>query len=474
MMDDALTSALAHPGLALAGRFVFHALWQGSAVALLLAGVLAATRDRRAGERYSLACLALVATVMLPLVTSMVTGAGQAGAPSGIGLTAAGAQPLDGWLRAAGAAWLAGVSVLALRWGVGVWTLQGLTRRATSPVPPSLAEAARRLSERLALRTRFALLLSPRVDVPSVVGWVRPVILMPVGAMSGLEPPLVEALLAHELAHLRRHDVLINHLQTGAETLLFFHPAARWISNRIREERELACDDLAAAACGDAAVLAHALVALEERRPGARLLAPSALSARGGALAGRIRHLLRREVPTGPGAHGWLLAASSPLCLAASLALLHACASGAPTPTSDARAAGSPAPVGTEMVDVESPAPDPGEPYRYDPFGKRDPYRAYDATILDPPDRWRGTPAQEWELGQLSLVGIVGDDGQIQVMIEDPKGRGHVLGVGDFVGKRHGQITRIHDRELIVTEWIRDVDFGRIPIDHTLALPEPS
>ena len=472
-MDDLLTSALAHPGLALAGRFVFHALWQGSAVALLLTGALRATRGRRAEERYALACLALAATVTLPLLTALVTGAGETVGPAWIGVSGAGGLPLEGWLRAAGAAWLAGVGVLILRWAAGVWTLRRLTRRATSPVPTAWTEAARRLSSRLELRTRFALLQSARVDVPTVIGWLRPVILMPMGAMSGLAPRLVEALLAHELAHLRRHDVLINHLQEGAEALLFFHPAVRWISARIREERELACDDLAAAACGDAVVLARALVALEEGRPGPRAVPTTALSAGGGSLARRIRRLVGSQVRPPTRDHGWLFVGAAPLCLAVSLIVLHACSTGTPQPVGSDSTDPSTTPVAVELAAAAAAVPDPSDPYRYDPFGKRDPYRAYDATVVDPPRRWRGTPAQEWELGQLSMVGILRDDGGTQVMLEDPKGQGHMLEVGDFVGKRHGQITRIQDREMVVTEWIRDADFGRVPIDRTLELPEP-
>jgi beta-lactamase regulating signal transducer with metallopeptidase domain len=83
------------------------------------------------------------------------------------------------------------------------------------------------------------LLVSPLVEVPTVVGWLRPVILAPVGALTGLSPDHVEALLAHELAHIRRCDYLVNMLQSVAEALLFYHPAVWWISGEIRAEREL-------------------------------------------------------------------------------------------------------------------------------------------------------------------------------------------------------------------------------------------
>ena len=473
MMDGALHLALEHPGLALAGRFVFHALWLSSAVAILAALALAGMGRRRAEERYALASAALVVSVVSPLVTTLVSGGGGGGPPlAGVAASSLTLAPAETWLRAAGAAWAVGVLALGLRWCAGIWRLRGLTRRGVIPVPSAWAEGARAVAARLDLRIPFALSVSERVDVPTVVGWMRPAVLMPASALSGLEPRLIEALMAHELAHVRRHDVLVNHLQTLAETLLFFHPAVRWISRRMRVERELCCDDLAAAACGDPVVLARALVAVEDGRCLDRRAPPLAASAAGGSLVGRVRRLVGADAPRRGLSTGLAVALASPLGLALCLAAVQACAPGTTRPV-DGGGEKLPDVDVVAAVSLQSPVPTSGEPFRYDPFGKRDPYRAYDATIVDPPARWRGTPAQDWELDQLSLVGILRDGGDAQVMLEDPRGQGHVLGVGDFVGKRHGQITRIQDRGLVVTEWIRDVDLGRVPVDHTLALPEP-
>ena len=107
---------------------------------------------------------------------------------------------------------------------------------------------------------------SALVDVPVVIGWLRPVILLPVAALAGLTPAQVEAILAHELAHIRRHDSCVNVLQTIAETLLFYHPAVWWVSHRIRAEREHCCDDIAVAVCGDPVAYAQALAELESWR----------------------------------------------------------------------------------------------------------------------------------------------------------------------------------------------------------------
>jgi hypothetical protein len=114
------------------------------------------------------------------------------------------------------------------------------------------------------------------------------VILAPVGVLCSLAPEQVEALLAHELAHVQRHDYLVNVLQGIAESLLFYHPAVWWISNQIRAEREHCCDDLAVAASGDVLVYARALAELESMRP-AHFKA--ALSANDGSLLRRIQRL---------------------------------------------------------------------------------------------------------------------------------------------------------------------------------------
>src|SRR5213076_1329469 len=131
------------------------------------------------------------------------------------------------------------------------------------------------------------------VDVPMVVGWLRPAILLPVAALASLSTTQIEAILAHELAHIRRHDYAVNVLQAIVETLLFYHPAVWWLSNRIRVEREHCCDDVAVALFGNPLQYARALTRFEELRldPAHALLA-----ANGGSLLTRIRRLV--------GAHG--------------------------------------------------------------------------------------------------------------------------------------------------------------------------
>src|SRR5213075_1678041 len=135
------------------------------------------------------------------------------------------------------------------------------------------------------LRRAVKLVESAAVEVPAVISWLRPVVLLPASTLTGLAPKQIEMVLAHELAHIRRHDFLVNILQAVVETLMFYHPAVWWMSRRLRIERENCCDDLAVAVCGDALQYARALTRLEELRGGPRI----ALAANGGSLLTRVR-----------------------------------------------------------------------------------------------------------------------------------------------------------------------------------------
>jgi len=111
-----------------------------------------------------------------------------------------------------------------------------------------------------------------RLDAPAVLGWFRPVVLLPVRALTGLTEEQIEAVIAHELAHIRRFDCFVNLFQIATETLLFYHPAVWWVSQRVRAEREHCCDDEAIAICGDAVNYARALTLMEEWRTAPALM----------------------------------------------------------------------------------------------------------------------------------------------------------------------------------------------------------
>ncbi|HTP31827.1 MAG TPA: M56 family metallopeptidase [Candidatus Acidoferrales bacterium] len=283
------------------GWTLLHFLWQGILVAALcaLARALAGGRISARG-RYAIACASLLAMTAAPAVTYWWLGnSGQAARVGdftawGVRQAVAGVaySPVtDPWQQAMPGivmAWFAGAAACFFRLLMGCVSATALRRSRHAPVLPEWQQTLDRLIDRMHVSRSVRLLATDRVDSPSVVGWLRPVILAPVGVLCGLAPEQVEALLAHELAHVRRHDYLVNVLQGVVESLLFYHPAVWWISNQIRAEREHCCDDLAVAASGDVLVYARALAELESMRPA---YFKAALSANDGSLLRRIRRL---------------------------------------------------------------------------------------------------------------------------------------------------------------------------------------
>src|SRR5216110_1976162 len=278
------------------GWTLMHSLWQCALAAAGLAALLTVVPARAARTRYTLSVATLL--LMLALPVAMVLGMG--GEPA---WTAVAAQAFTTRMRAAVepalpsavALWLGGVVLLSARLASGWVVTRGLATTGTRPVPEAWRQALARLATRLRVSPPVRLLASALIHVPAVIGWWRPVILIPVSVLAGggLTPLQLDALLAHELAHVRRHDYIVNLLQTAVETLLFYHPAVWWVSTRVREEREHCCDDLAVAACGDARVYATALLRTEQLRAAPAL----ALGADGGSLLGRVRRLLAPAAP---------------------------------------------------------------------------------------------------------------------------------------------------------------------------------
>ena len=162
-------------------------------------------------------------------------------------------------------------------------------RYGPAPAPPEWRNALDSLIARTRVSFPVRLVVSGFVQTPAVVGWLRPAILLPAGAIAGIAPEYVEALLAHELAHIRRHDYLVSVAQRVAETLLFYHPAVWWLSRQIDAEREACCDDIAVGLIGDTLTYVSALATLESRRR--EHLAPL-LAANGGSLQRSIARLV--------------------------------------------------------------------------------------------------------------------------------------------------------------------------------------
>jgi beta-lactamase regulating signal transducer with metallopeptidase domain len=213
-------------------------------------------------------------------------------------------EPLRPWLSWIVGLWAVGVGFLALRLAAGWPVIRRLRAQAEKPKDPVWSARLDRLRVRLGVSSPVRLLSSASATVPMVIGWLRPVVLVPAGLLTGLSVAQLEAVFAHELAHIRRHDYLINLLQNVVETLFFYHPAVWWASQQVRSEREHCCDDLAAATCGGPLDYARALTALAELRHTSGALG---LAATGGSLVGRMRRLAGFDVP-GPRL-GWPLPA---------------------------------------------------------------------------------------------------------------------------------------------------------------------
>jgi bla regulator protein blaR1 len=283
------------------GWTLIHSLWEGAFVSVALAAALWTMRSARA--RYAAACAAMLALLAAIVFTFARL------VPGGMhGLSSAEPLPLPLWRSAtnfAGAApgdgsFAALVPWLAPLWLIGVWifilgqiggwiSVARLRRQGVCCAPERWQNELARLRAKLRLSRPVQLLESCLAEVPAVVGHIRPVILMPVGLLSGLPAGQVEAILLHELAHIRRHDYFTNVLQRSVETLLFYNPAVWWISRVIRTERENCCDDMVVATSGNAREYAVALAALEENRWPAR---KAAVAATGGNLVKRIQRLL--------------------------------------------------------------------------------------------------------------------------------------------------------------------------------------
>ena len=184
-------------------------------------------------------------------------------------------------------AWLAGVLMLSLRLLVGWRIVQRMKQLGVTPAAEGLQDRLKILAVQLGITHTVKLVESVLVEVPAVIGWIHPVILLPLALFTNLTPQQLDAVLAHELAHIRRHDYLVNLIQTAIETLLFYHPAVWWLSRLIRAEREHCCDDMALRLCDTPMTYVSALAMMEELRASPAMT----LAVNGGSLLHRVRRI---------------------------------------------------------------------------------------------------------------------------------------------------------------------------------------
>ncbi|GAB2571399.1 M56 family metallopeptidase [Spirosoma areae] len=304
------------------GWTLLHAIWQGFALVLPIAATLHLFRNQASALRYRVGVLTLLTQLVVsaatfiwcyqPTVTNqpLLPSVSVRFATQISWQTVTQTLPwhqqthyfLEEHLSQFVLIYLIGVALFGLRLAGGWVYLQRLSRTATPPVNKGWGQLTDRLRSALAIRAVVQVRESARIAVPMVVGVLKPVLLLPIGLATSLSMREIEAVLAHELAHIKRHDYAVNLLQSVVEVLYFFHPALWWLSARVREEREHCCDDLAVQVCGgDGHILAQALARVEELRLAQMDQTPALAMA----FASKRQHLLHRVrrmlgVPTRP------------------------------------------------------------------------------------------------------------------------------------------------------------------------------
>ncbi|HEY2465308.1 MAG TPA: M56 family metallopeptidase [Steroidobacteraceae bacterium] len=291
------------------GWCLLHFIWQGALLALVLCALLSGLRGPRA--RYASAVGVLIAMMIVPFLTfAILKQSPESVRPFSMGgLTEMGsaletipssaapstdpqslvsrAVSID-WMSYAVLAWFAGVYMFTLRTLGGWMLLLRMRRQRAEPIAGDLLKTCLALQRRLGVSRTVRYVCSKVAESPAVFGWLKPVVVLPLSALAGLSPWQVEAIIAHELAHIKRWDLMVNAFQIATETLLFYHPAVWWVNRVIRNEREHCCDDVAVEACGNAHDYARALAQLEETR----CESVWAMAANGGVLTSRIARLL--------------------------------------------------------------------------------------------------------------------------------------------------------------------------------------
>ena len=326
-MSGLASGWLSHSELVALGWTLLHFLWQGAAIMAAYALVDRLTRGASTATRYGLAIAALALMPLVALGTFakeiqnvakpqfVAAYAGPLGGPaqevfetfnlhpdrmpiasfaqSVITLLSSRAEPILPWLDTV---WMLGVLLLATR-AMGGWhQLEQVRRKARGIVPVHLEQSFLRVCDRVQVGRRVILRVSDQVISPMAMGVWRATVILPMSAVLNLSTEELEAVLAHELGHIRPWDYACNLLQTALETVLFFHPAVWWLSRRVRDRREACCDEIAVRNCSDPIVYAQTLLRLEEQKLVDRRFAV-ALSGSKGSLLERVKKVLGEDEP---------------------------------------------------------------------------------------------------------------------------------------------------------------------------------
>jgi TonB family protein len=336
-----LTQLFNNPALYSLALTLLHFLWQGFLIALVLKSTLLLVPKEKSLTRYTVSSLTMLATLITPLITfyviysSIATNTSPEDAQTQLAFLMSEMNSQRSWfdyqalmtalpefltfiLPYISVAWFVVVSCLSLKLLVELNNVNKLPKTGTVAPESELAERFQLLAKQIDLKRVPKLLISLHVGVPMVIGWLKPVVLLPASMVTGLNNAQLEMLLLHELAHIRRHDYLVNFFQTLVEILFFFHPSIHWISRQMRNEREYCSDDIAVKHCGDAIAYAHTLAdtaALHHASPSycdkhAHTIPELAMAASGGDLKQRIVRLVNHHCTPKKDIGKWFAAAS--------------------------------------------------------------------------------------------------------------------------------------------------------------------
>ncbi len=329
-------SIISEEWITILGWSLLHSLWQGALIALILGIVLLFLQKKSSNLRYVLSASALVLVLVAFLGTFVYlyqnTTTQGASEMTYIVIEADQYQINQQAITAQEASssvfmayfqqhlpviviiWLLGVLVLSLRFLGGLAYVQRLKYAQNRPLSDLWSNKMLDISARLGIKKSVSLLESALITVPMVVGYLKPIILLPIGTVNALSQAEVEAILAHELAHIRRHDYLINLVQSMIDVLFFYHPAIWWMSNTVRAERENCCDDLALQVTGNSLIIAKALASLEAIRLNSPLLSV-AFTGQKNQLLNRISRLLGQQKKKNNFIEGFIAVAIIIICL---------------------------------------------------------------------------------------------------------------------------------------------------------------
>ncbi|WP_076417772.1 TonB family protein [Colwellia sp. UCD-KL20] len=253
---------------------LIHFLWQGVLVALVLKTLLVFTPNQKSQLRYAFASGAMILNLILPLITFFIIFKPDylqlsqhlsQTSITGFEFTQIISQQGEwysnviDYLPYLTFAWLTVISILSLKLLFELYSVNQLPKQDTLIPDADLLTRFQALSLQIGIKKVPTLLISLNTSVPMAIGWIKPIVLIPVSMLTGLTPTQLDMLILHELAHIRRYDYIVNFIQSLVEIILFFHPCVIWVSNQMRNEREYCSDDIAVKHCGNPIAYAHTL-----------------------------------------------------------------------------------------------------------------------------------------------------------------------------------------------------------------------